>query len=163
MGSPAPAQGWPDRKSRGQERGRALYIKDMLIQESFYRGPALRAEPRRLPAQIYNLARLLVARSGSGSAFVPIRPMQYLAVLDDEEFIFVHREARPWIEVAWQSFGSRKRNRLDAPVPYQCVYYMERGVQIMGRLQSEFHKALREAAEKQPLEETGRVVPLQSP
>lgn len=63
----------------------------MQVQESFYRGNPLKSEARTLPWQTYNLAYTLFKKSGEASLFVPIRNMQYLAVLDAEEFRRWHR------------------------------------------------------------------------
>ncbi len=49
-----------------------------------YRDSPVASEPRALPAGHYNLARGLQLRSPSGVAFVPIRSMQMLGILDAE-------------------------------------------------------------------------------
>ena len=66
----------------------------MFTEETFYRPAETGREERLLPAPVYNLTHLLLAQTDSGCVFVPIRSMQYMAVLDAEESIFVHREGR---------------------------------------------------------------------
>jgi len=70
--------------------------------ESFERGEELGSEPRKLPAETYNTMRLLLDYSDSSCVFVPIRSMQYMAVIDREEIIFVDAIfARRSIEFSW--------------------------------------------------------------
>ncbi|MFN2104125.1 MAG: hypothetical protein ACK2UJ_04580, partial [Candidatus Promineifilaceae bacterium] len=107
-----------------------------------FRDSELNREARSLPAPVYNLAKTLIARSPTGVVFVPIRSMQYLAILDKEEFVFVDSQHRSWIEVAWQHFHPQARDSLDDPVPYEAVFYDPDGLALMPRLMSEFPKAL---------------------
>lgn len=116
----------------------------MYVEETFFRPPELGREPRTLPADSYNLAHLLLARARHDCLFVPIRAMQYLAVIDAEEFIFVDREGRRLIDIAWCDFRPQTRASLTDPVPYQAVYYSDTARQTMPRLQGEFRKALAE-------------------
>ncbi|MDO8597565.1 MAG: hypothetical protein Q7R45_13190 [Sulfuricaulis sp.] len=134
----------------------------MIVEETFYRPPELSREPRTLPAETYNLARVLLKRTATGCLFVPLRSMQFLAVLDTEEFIFVDREGRRMIELAWQHFAPQARRALDEPVSYETVYYSSAGAEIMRRAQGEFHKALREAEQKTMLHGPARVIKLAS-
>ena len=134
----------------------------MIVEETFYRPPELSREPRMLPAETYNLAHVLLKRTASGCLFVPIRSMQFLAVLDAEEFIFVDREGRRMIELAWQHFAPQARRALDEPVSYEAVYYSSAGAEVMRRAQGEFHKALREVEQKTVLHGPARVIKLAS-
>ena len=106
-------------------------------------------EARSLPASVYNLAKTLMGRSPTGTVFVPIRSMQYLAILDGEEFVFVDHLHKSWIEVAWQYFRPQARSALDEPVPYEAVFYDADGAATMRRLMSEFPKALQALATKE--------------
>jgi hypothetical protein len=119
---------------------------------SLYRGDEILREPRHLPAGTYNLTHTLLARS-NGCVFVPIRTMQYLAIIDAEEIVFIDREASQLIQLAWQHFRPQTRTALDEPVPYEVVYYMVHTRQVMTRLQSEFPRALRLLSEKDRPEE----------
>lgn len=133
------------------------------MEESFYRDRELAREPATLPAATYNLTRILLARSGHGCVFVPIRSLQYLAVIDREEIIFVDREGRRMIELAWQRFRPAARKALDEPVPYERVYYQEKGRETMKRLPREFHDALVALAEKSQPNDAARVIALRRP
>ena len=132
----------------------------MIVEETFYRRAEISREARTLPADVYNRAHVLLARSAGGSLFVPIRSMQVLAVLDREEFIFVEREGGRMIDIAWQRFRPQERATLDAPVAYEAVYYAADGVEIMRWLQGEFFKALKELRDRAPRPASARVLPL---
>src|SRR3989344_3437825 len=132
----------------------------MIVEETFYRPAELSREARTLPAEIYNLAHVLLKRTAGGCLFVPLRGMQFLAVLDDEEFIFVDREGRRMIELAGKNFAPQARPSPDEPVMYEAVFYSPAGEELMRRLQGEFHKALRELGQKSLPAGRARVIPL---
>lgn len=124
-------------------------IRGQPLQETFYRPDSeLLRTTRTLPAAIYNLAHTLLVQSQTGCVFVPIRAIQYMAVLDTAEFIFVDRERPGVIELSWQSFHPGRRTALEEPVPFDLVYYDERAAQTMQRLVTEFHKALIHLSER---------------
>ncbi|MCO6433725.1 MAG: hypothetical protein J5I87_05475 [Nitrosomonas nitrosa] len=114
-----------------------------------YRDPEFRREERFLPAITYNIACQLLARSSEGYLFVPIRSMQYLAILGQEEFVFIDGERKCWIDIAWQNFRPQERMQLSEPVGYEVVYYREDQSEIMQRIQKEFPKALQQLSGKQ--------------
>ncbi|OGI51991.1 MAG: hypothetical protein A3E57_08935 [Candidatus Muproteobacteria bacterium RIFCSPHIGHO2_12_FULL_60_33] len=132
----------------------------MIVEETFYRPPELSREPRTLPAETYNLAHVLLKRAATGCLFVPIRSMQFLAILDGEEFIFVDREGRRMIELAWQHFAPQGRGSLEEPVSYEAVYYSPAAAEIMRQIQGELHKALRDLEQKSMPGGRARVIPL---
>jgi hypothetical protein len=125
-----------------------------------YRDQPLAREQRTLPAAVYNLARTLQARSPRGVAFVPIRAMQVLVILDREEFVFLDSQYKSWVEIAWQGFRTSLRQALDEPVHYTAVYYQPDGAEVMKRLQSEFAKALQALAYKARVDGPARVLNL---
>lgn len=130
----------------------------MIVEETFYRREELSREARMLPAATYNLARTLLGRASHGCLFVPIRNMQFLAVLDVEEFIFVDREAGRYIDLAWREFRPQARQSLDEPVAYQAVYYGSEAAGHMTRLLSEFPRALHELEQRRETVPSGRVI-----
>lgn len=102
--------------------------------ESFERGEELGSEPRKLPAETYNTMRLLLDYSDSSCVFVPIRSMQYMAVIDREEIIFVDAIfARRSIEFSWHQFKPQKRSNLTDPVSYSFTYYNKKALETMKR------------------------------
>ena len=135
----------------------------MIVEETFYRPAEHGRETRTLPADVYNLARSLLRGSRHNCLFVPIRSMQYLAVLDHEEFIFVDREGARMIEIAWRNFRPQAREGLNEPVVYEATYYAATASQTMRRLQGEFFQSLRALGRSTELAVPGRVIKLQSP
>lgn len=114
-----------------------------------YHNLEVACEPRQLPAATYNLALTLLARSASGNLFIPIRAMQYLAIMDAEEFVFLDGERKCWIDIAWRNFRPQARVSLVDPVNYDAVYYTPEAAQIMARLQRELYLALQQLAGKE--------------
>jgi hypothetical protein len=118
--------------------------------------------PARLPASTYNLAHTLLARAGK-CLFVPIRSLQYMAVLDTEEFIFVDSQNKAWVELAWQHFRPQARSALNEPVPFEIVRYAPQASETMKRLPAEFYQALKVLAERDLPQHDARVLPLTRP
>lgn len=116
--------------------------------ESFYREDPIEVRPAQLPASIYNAAHRLLSQQPGDCVFVPIRSMQYLAVVDAEEIIFVDREARHLVELAWRSFRPQARSGLLEPVAYEIHLYLDKARESAARLQGEFAKALEQLLER---------------
>lgn len=134
------------------------------MQVSFHRGPELRREIRSLPAELYRKTKILFSRTDSGSLFVPIRCMQYLAVIDQEEIIFLDGQGPRNIEISWQNFRTQEREDLRAPIRYDCIFYEDKGLLTMKRLQSEFFKALEDMEARQARTHSeATVTPLERP
>lgn len=131
------------------------------MEESFYRDEEIARVPSTLPAATYNLAHTLLAQSRQSCLFVPIRSLQYLAVIDQEEIIFVDREGARMIELAWQRFNPGVRNALDEAVPFEIAYYLAKGKETMKRLPVEFYQALNQLAEKRNFSGPAKVLKLQ--
>ncbi|MCO6428688.1 hypothetical protein [Nitrosomonas communis] len=123
-----------------------------------YRDPEISRESRFLSANTYNLACQLLARCTTEHLFVPIRSMQYLAILDKKEFVFIDGDRKCWIDIAWLDFHPQDRTKLNEPVAYEVVYYKENQVDVMLRLQKEFPKALQLLAGKQAPKTPARVI-----
>ena len=117
---------------------------------SFERGEEIGREGRQLPAEHYNKIRLLYSRAGGNPLFVPLRGMQYLAIIDSEEIVFVDGQGPRVIEVSWQDFRASEREDLRGPVNYTCIYYTDKGSEVMSRLQGEFLKGLELLEARQP-------------
>ena len=116
----------------------------------FERGFEIGREQRTLPAEHYRMIHLLFTRKEGDSLFVPIRTMQYLGIIDRDEIVFIDGLGPRVIELSWRDFQPGEREDLRAPVTYTCVYYDEKGREIMNRLQNEFFKALELLEERQP-------------
>jgi hypothetical protein len=132
------------------------------MEERFYREQEVARLPAFLPAATYNLAHTLLTRAGQ-CLFVPIRSLQYMAVLDAEEFIFIDSQNRAWVELAWQNFRPQARTALDERVPFEVVHYTSQATDTMKRLPGEFLKALQVLAERDLPQQDARVLPLVRP
>jgi hypothetical protein len=126
---------------------------------TFYREDPILREARHLPADVYNLAHLLLAHSGRPCIFVPIRSMQYLAVVDQEEIVFVEREQPTKVQLAWQSFRRQERSALNERIEFEAAFYTRESLGIMARLMGEFPKAMQTMADKDRVEEPAAVLP----
>ncbi len=122
-----------------------------------YRDAEVARDSRYLPAETYNLAVILLAGCPTGHLFVPIRSMQYMAIVDATEFIFIDIQRKCWIDIAWLNFRSRARTALDQPVEYEAAYYRDDLSVVMSRLQTEFPRALEALAGKVRLEGPARI------
>lgn len=128
-----------------------------------YRDHEISSELLSLPASVYNLAHTLLSRCASSSLFVPIRSMQYLAILDAEELIFLDGERKCWVDIAWRDFRPQARASLEDPVPYQAVYYRSDAALLMNRLQAEFPRALQDLAKKDRIDGPAKVLKFPAP
>lgn len=128
-----------------------------------YREDPILRETRQLPAEVYNSAHRLLARSilsgGKPCVFVPIRSMQYLAVIDQEEIVFVDRELPSQVQIAWQSFLRQARSALDQPIEFEVSFYTVDSLGIMARLMSEFPRAMQAMAGRDRVGEPAAVLP----
>lgn len=129
---------------------------------TIYRDPPLARMESTLPAATYNLAHTMLARS-PGVLFVPIRSMQFLAIVDAEEVVFVDHLDKSEAVLAWRGFCPQARATLDGPVPYEAVYYRQDGGEIMRRLQPEFAKALADLSGRHRPDGPARVLKFERP
>lgn len=128
-----------------------------------YRNPEFAHEARTLPAAIYNSAHTLLSRTATGCLFVPIRNMQFLAIVDAEEIVFLDGSNKCWIDVAWRDFQPQQRDAIDQPVAYQAVYYHADAAALMPRLLAEFPLALNVLTAKQHFDGEARVLKFPAP
>lgn len=148
-----------------------------LVRETFFRPDTEFArETSAISAGLHNRLRLLLGRAArpGGSLFVPIRSMQYLAVVEHEEIVFVdalggyaHQdgEGGRLIRLAWRP--SLGRESLSAPVPCEMIYYFSGSKEIQKRLMTDIGPALQRMLERQSAAGSaaweGRVLPFRNP
>lgn len=146
------------------------------VQETFFRpDEPVGRETSTLPAEIHNGLQLLLASGGGPCVFLPLRPMQYQAVIDREEVIFVdasggyaHQDGigGRLIRIAWQPTAGA-RGSLCEPVPYHIVYYFPGLKDIHRRLLGEIRSPLRQALERcrspSPGSTERRIIPFRRP
>ncbi|MGD9500383.1 MAG: hypothetical protein AB7V33_07780 [Halothiobacillus sp.] len=130
---------------------------------SLYRDEAVSSASRTLRAQTYNMGHTLLAKNPDGVVFLPIRSMQFLAILDAEEWVFVDGEKKHLIEVAWQKFRPQSRSAIDEAVPFEAMFYTEEGPGLMSHLESAVHEALLQEVNRMQYEKKqGDVLPFRS-
>ncbi|MGQ9660085.1 MAG: hypothetical protein ACUVQI_11310 [Thermochromatium sp.] len=125
-------------------------MSSYFVREVFFRPDTEYArELTTIPAPIHNAMRRLLKQARGSSVFVPIRSMQYLAVIDAEEVIFVDAlggyayhdgEGGRLIRLAWRPFVGR--DSLCDPVSCEMVYYFGNLKAVQRRLLSEIGPAL---------------------
>jgi hypothetical protein len=121
-----------------------------VTSETFFRPAEIARERVNLPAPLFNRCLLALNHSETRNAFIPIRSMQYQAVIDEFEIIFVDNQGYAVSEgqggrlivLAWDVALRSTRDSLTAPVPIEIIYYNSDGHEIHRRLMSEFPKAL---------------------
>jgi hypothetical protein len=133
-------------------------------------------ESLTIPAALYNRCRLLLTRSELPHLFVPIRSMQFLAVINRHEIIFIDHqggytvqdgEGGRLITLAWQFPTEEPRASLNEPVKMELVHYREDVKALHQRIMSEFPSVLEELSEKalldseEPREQ--RILPFRPP
>ncbi len=146
------------------------------MQETFLRPDDQDDTSWRVPAALYNRIRLLFRASESGCLFVPIRSMQYLAVIDAEEIIFVdgmggyivqNGQGGRVIELTWRDFRPQARQTLADPVSCEVVFYGLRAKEVMTQLIPAFSEALAPMEQRyrnaRPPARGARIIPLQPP
>ncbi|MDQ6989065.1 MAG: hypothetical protein Q9M19_04220 [Mariprofundaceae bacterium] len=114
-----------------------------FYKESFFRPAAIAESDSRTAALLFNTYRLLLMKSEGNCVFVPIREMQYQAVLTADEVIFVASEGGYAIDVkgeggrivqlSWRWQHSHDRDSLNQPVPLHVTFY-HRGLEETQRL-----------------------------
>ena len=100
--------------------------------ETFFRAEEAGHEQLKLPATLFNRCVLLLNHSATGNVFVPVRSMQYQAVIDADEIIFVDNQAYAvqdgnggrLIVLSWKVPLHSSRDSLNEPVPIEVVYYV---------------------------------------
>ncbi len=128
------------------------------VRETFFRLPEHARERSALPAAVYNGLQLLLKKSGCESLFIPIRSMQFQAVVESGEVIFMdsqggyaHRDGMGGrlMRIAWQPLPATERASLNGPVPCEIVSYFAGFKEAQRRLMSEFPPVLRRLLQHQ--------------
>jgi len=102
------------------------------VRETFFRPPEHSRQASALPADLYNALQILLKGERGSCVFVPLRALQYQAVVEPDEVIFVdsqggyaHQdgEGGRLIRIVWALTPPTRRDSLSEPVPYEVVYY----------------------------------------
>ncbi|MEE9493865.1 MAG: hypothetical protein V3W04_10860 [Gammaproteobacteria bacterium] len=121
-----------------------------IVTETFFLPREMSRRNWQVPANIYNLYHSLQVRSKTGHVFVPIRTLQFMAVLDSNEIVFVdsqsyavgEKEGGRMILVSWKFPSSHDRDALTDPMPCEVVFYEQNNSDLQLRLIAEFRQAM---------------------
>lgn len=121
-----------------------------IVTETFFLPEEIERKSWSVPAETYNLYYSLYKRCEVGHVFVPIRSLQFMAVLDKNEIVFVDsqsyassgNEGGRMILIAWKFPFSHDRDALSEAMPCEVVFYERKNSDLQLRLISEFRKAM---------------------
>ena len=121
-----------------------------VVTETFFLPKEVSRKSWAIPAEMYNLYHALKVHCAVGHVFVPIRSMQFMAVLDADEIVFVDSQSYASSEgeggrlilVAWKFSKSHDRDGLDEPMPCEVVFYDKKNNDLQLRLITEFKEAM---------------------
>ena len=119
--------------------------------QSFFTPDAFFCQKMRLLSDTYNLAHTLLNRSNADHIFVPVRSLQYLAIIEKNAFWFVDSlayavrddEGGRLIRVSWHPLiSAHEREGLTQHMDCQVIFYGEDMQQIQTRLTREFYQSM---------------------
>ncbi|HBE90989.1 MAG TPA: hypothetical protein DDW55_00140 [Gammaproteobacteria bacterium] len=119
--------------------------------QSFFTPDEFFCQETRLLSQTYNLAHILLIRSQSSHLFVPIRSLQYLAIIEKNAFWFVDSlaytvrgdEGGRLIRISWHPLkSSNERDDLTQNMDCRVIFYGKDMSEIQKRLNNEFYHSM---------------------
>ncbi|MFV2060941.1 MAG: hypothetical protein ACC653_09675 [Gammaproteobacteria bacterium] len=119
--------------------------------QSFFTPDEFFCQSSRLLSKTYNLAHILLKRSQSSHLFIPIRTLQYLAIIENDIFWFVDSlayavrgdEGGRLIRISWKPvIKNAQRNDLTQHMDCRVIFYGTDMSEIQNRLNSEFYQAM---------------------
>lgn len=116
----------------------------MYQQEDYYRGEILGISNGRLDATSYNDMKLLLQRAEGDRMYLPIRRLQYLAIIDRDEVNFVDIHLRRVVEFSWRNFRPQERDSLNCDVRFEFVWHNQRALELATDMLQAFSAALSE-------------------
>ena len=121
--------------------------------QSFFTPDEFSCQESRILSQAYNLAHVLLHRSESDHLFIPIRSLQYLAIIEKNAFWFVDSSAYAvkgdeggrLIRVSWHPIidANHHRDSLEQNMDCHVIFYGEDMSEIQKRLNGEFYQAMK--------------------
>lgn len=119
--------------------------------QSFFMPDEFFYQQFRLLSNTYNLAHTLFKRSQSEYLFIPIRSLQYLAVIEENSFWFVDSlayatrgsEGGRLIRISWHPLiNANQRESLTQHLDCRVIFYGDDMQEIQNRLNIEFYQAM---------------------
>ncbi len=147
-----------------------------FVKESYFRPDVVQTSHTTTSAHVFNQYRLLLRQMQGDCVFVPIRDLQYQAVLTKDEVVFIDAMSGfaldeqgvggRLIDIAW-FWQSQGRESLSEPVPLKLLFYRNNLADKQRRLLSSFPAAMKEklhANEKRTnIVENCRILPFKPP
>jgi hypothetical protein len=121
--------------------------------QSFFTPDEFFCQETKVLSQTYNLAHVLLNRSQSSHLFIPIRSLQYLAIIEKNAFWFVDSlayavrgdEGGRLIRISWHPLiNANQREGLNQNMHCRVIFYGEDMSEIQNRLNSEFYQSMRQ-------------------
>lgn len=115
-----------------------------------------------MPSDLYRRIRHQLKRQSEQCVFIPLRSLQYLAVIDEKEVVFVDGMIKNRIQIAWRQFHPQRCKNLGDAVPFCECHYAPDLKDVAQRLPGEFSNALvlYESRNTAPAVNTAQIVPL---
>jgi len=119
--------------------------------QSFFTPDEFFCQKSLLLSNTYNLAHTLLNRSEASHLFIPIRSLQYLAIIEKNAFWFVDSmayavrgdEGGRLIRISWRPIiNTVQRDDLTLPLGCCVIFYGDDMQEIQNRLTSEFYQAM---------------------
>jgi len=129
-----------------------IHIMTAHDTQSFFTPDEFFCLKTRLLSKTYNLAHILLTRSQSSHLFIPIRSMQYLAIIEKNAFWFVDSlayavredEGGRLIRVSWHPIiNANERDGLTQNMDCRVIFYGGDMREIQNRLNGEFYESMR--------------------
>ena len=103
-------------------------------------------------SETFNLAHTLLNRTHSPHVFVPIRSLQYLAVIESQDIYFVDSQAYAvngneggrMITISWHTGAQQERESLEQNIPMEVIFYDQDMKDIQIRMCREFYQAMQQ-------------------
>lgn len=120
--------------------------------QTFFTPPRVSSHQETLPATTYNLAHILLNRFNQPHLFIPIRSMQYLAIIEPNCFWFVDsmayavqdNEGGRLITVSWHpTLSAQQRDGIQQHMDCSVHYYQQDQSVVQTRLRGEFLQAMK--------------------
>ncbi len=119
--------------------------------ETFIRPVELSRKSLRLGSSMFNAYRLLISRDADEFVFLPLRNIQFQAIVSSDEILFVDAFGPYYSDVttggrcisfAWQFADIQQRDSITHPADYEFIRYCDHGDVDNNRLVTEFSFAL---------------------
>lgn len=128
-------------------------ILDMTAHDtqSFFTPDEFSCQQTRLLSNTYNLAHILLNRCQSDHLFIPIRSLQYVAIIENNAFWFVDslayatrgNDGGRLIRISWHPLiDASQRESLIENMDCRVIFYGDDMLDIQNRLNREFYQAM---------------------